>query len=204
MPFPDPRLKVISFLGITGRIGDGKTTLYHAIREAGLPCHDLSMAAPLKEAAAVLFGGSKANYCGTQEERLQIHEFWRDRLGPEWENGRKQLQNLGDGLRKLISPWLWVYIAEFRILRELELGLILPGEVMIVPDVRYDNEATAIRMLGGQVIKIENTNRVVPSAEVNNAPSEAGISPELVDEIYQSGSHAATVNFGRLVAARYA
>jgi hypothetical protein len=201
--FPDARLKAVDFLGIHGLIGDGKTSLYDAIKEEGIVCKDLSMAEPLKEAATILFGGTKEQYWGSQADRLAEMPFWKERLGEKWDNGRKQLQNLGDGFRQLISPWLWVYIAELRVIRGLGDGSIVPGSVMVIPDVRYDNEGEAVQMLSGITIRIQNMNRVVPPADVAAAKSEQGINPSLIKYHYKSHSREQTIEYGRELAALY-
>lgn len=193
LPFPHPRLADLKFVGIHGFIGDGKTTLYEAIKGLGLRCHDLSLADPLKICTHAIFGGEKRNYWGTQADKIEATPYWEARLGeekgPRFANYRRIMQSFGDELRAMICPDIWVYAAEVKMLEGLDAGRILPGDTIVFPDVRYDNEAKACRMFGGLTIRIENLNRVPPPPTEANANSEKGLKdPSLIDVHYRCAS----------------
>lgn len=80
---------------------------------------------------------------------------------------REILQDVGTTIFRAYNPYIWI---------DLLLGLYVLGiDDWIITDVRFDNEAAAIRKLGGLVIKIES-DRAIPSEHI----SEAGISDDYV------------------------
>jgi hypothetical protein len=74
------------------------------------------------------------------------------------------MQTLGtDWGRDLISPNLWTLLAHQRLLRN--------GPGMVIPDIRFENEAAWVRDHGGMVIHLTR-----PDAEpVQKHPSENGV-----------------------------
>jgi len=81
-----------------------------------------------------------------------------DQMGWEWCKGhtdvRDLLIGLGAGMRKL-DPNVWVRIAEQKIWRLAEAKGVLPHALdVVVTDMRYRNEATMLRQLGGKTVDI--------------------------------------------------
>ena len=69
-----------------------------------------------------------------------------------------------------------------KVISPLVGGMIYLSPVVIADDVRFDNEALAVKELGGMVVEL-----VTPSQNEgvdDKHASEAGISPELVDKTY--------------------
>lgn len=81
---------------------------------------------------------------------------------------RKVLQVIGtEGFRQSICDTFWVDIA--------------PKENVIITDVRFDNEAEAIRSWGGELIEIMRTNQeAIPEGA---HASENGISEKILNEM---------------------
>ena len=147
----------IPILGICGPAGSGKTSVakhfvdrfHHQVR----PVHVINFAAALKDAAETI------GWDGEKDER-----------------GRKLLQILGTDIgRKLIDADIWVktwmrlvYSAQYR-----------STCLIVADDVRFDNEAAAIREMGGRVIKL--TGRAEDLGDNAGHVSEAGVSDKFVD-----------------------
>lgn len=147
-------------IGISGKIGSGKDTVAEMIMRDHL--HGASVhkfAGAIKECAAIILGCKSRDF----EDR----DFKNKDLGPEWDNmtPRKILQLLGtEAGRKVIHPNIWV---------NATLSSYREGEDWIITDVRFPNEADAIRNRGGFLIRIER--EVDTPAEVANHPSETSL-----------------------------
>jgi len=135
-----------------GPAGSGKTTCCELLqqlgRDQGLKVVNLSFADPLKRLCSDLYCfayniPSEAFY-GTQAEKEQIY----DELGGR--TGREILQFLGTACFKTLTPDVW--IAYF--LRHREIALTYGADLIVVDDLRFPDEADAVRQLGGQIIKV--------------------------------------------------
>lgn len=84
---------------------------------------------------------------------------------------RALLQNMGLVARELIDPDIWVTLA----LRNVSVD-----DRIVVTDVRFENEAAAIKELGGQVWRVKRTG-VGP---VNGHVSESQMDGYKVDQIF--------------------
>lgn len=83
---------------------------------------------------------------------------------------RKFLQLLGTEFgRDMIHPDLWVRACLMRVRLEHNT---------VISDVRFCNEAHAIRAMGGKIVQIKRTNQV---ASGDSHASEQGIHPALID-----------------------
>lgn len=157
-------------IGITGKIGSGKTTLakylveHHNYIEYG-------MADPIKEIGRI-FGFTNEQMYGTQEQKLQQHPYWKV-------SGRKFLQVLGtDVFRKLVPGLLpdtnftdSVWADVFRLKYEQQPNLY------VISDVRFLNEERLIRKLGGIIIRTVRNNQVSsPTGEEHKHASELEMS----------------------------
>jgi ribosomal protein S11 len=73
-------------------------------------------------------------------------------------------------------------------LREVE-ALLAAGVSVAITDVRFDNEAAAVRAAGGRVFRVVRSGDSCLAAETAAHASEAGVSDALVDGvIVNSGS----------------
>lgn len=153
-------------VGITGKMGSGKSTAIEAMKTLGRPVCLHKFAGPLYLIQEYIYRVIAPVY--TRPE-----DFKKD---------RKLLQWLGtDWGRESISQSLWSDLWQKRA-KQVQAQ---DAEVIIVSDdTRFDNEAETVRALGGYVIQIVR-NDASAHAEggggIEEHLSEAGIRPELVD-----------------------
>ncbi len=151
-------------LGFTGKIGCGKSTAAEYLCNVhNMNFIEYSFAKPLKEIAC-LMGFKRNEVFGTQADKLKINDFWGI-------SGRTFLQKFGsevcrDYLPKVLSDMkfnnktLWIRLFE-QYYEEYKNSNI------IVSDVRFEDECSAIRSLGGYIIRIERNNHD-SSNEIND------------------------------------
>jgi hypothetical protein len=84
---------------------------------------------------------------------------------------RRLLQDLGVAARKLINEDVWITAA----LADLD-----PHEKVVIADVRFENEAAMIRLLGGQLWRVKRFN----TSAVNDHVSEVELDYYEVDQIF--------------------
>lgn len=150
----------MNLIGITGKIGAGKSTLATILQKYGYT--EYSFATPLKQIAEI-FGFSKESLYGSQEDKLKIHEKWGI-------SARYFLQKLGTDIFRIS---LKDKIPEMKIDNSIWIELFKlkynPSIKTVISDVRFLDEAKAIKELGGIIIKIERTNnRYDKSSETNS------------------------------------
>lgn len=157
-------------IGFAGRAGCGKDTAANYLaREMGFKT--MAFAAPLKKTAAALFGLPEG-YFHDRDLKERPLEDW-DGLSP-----RHMLQLLGtEAVRNTFGTDFWIkrWMNEYR-------GLALCCDVAVT-DVRFNNEAQAIRDLGGTIVHIV---RVDPNDLDDKAlahASEGGVSMSLADYV---------------------
>ena len=165
-------------IGLTGPAGCGKSTIAQAIvlHENDL-CYwkDAArhrFAGPLKAMLRTL-GLTEAQVDGDQKETPC------ELLGGK--TPRAAMQLLGtDWGRNMIGPDLWVRATMLRVDADLA-----EGKLVVIDDVRFDNEVTAIHERGGIVVKLVRDTHEPLLAQYRAAQhaSEAGVSPHLVDVI---------------------
>lgn len=94
----------------------------------------------------------------------------------EWLNNKSPrvlMQTLGtEWGRELIDPEMWLKVAHQAIRRARQDGA--PG--VVIPDIRFDNEAWFTKACGGEVFKVVRDGAAPVSAHV----SEAGIDESLI------------------------
>jgi hypothetical protein len=146
----------IDLVGIMGRAGSGKDTI------ADLMVHEfeftkVSMALPLKEGLAKMLG-VPLELMDNREQRELPYKNYNVSI-------RQMLQTLGtDWGREMVSPDIWVDG-----LIEKVKSINAP---VVVPDVRFSNEARAIREYGGVLIEVSRPDNpeVVPAHASENVP----------------------------------
>lgn len=90
---------------------------------------------------------------------------------------RQAMQFLGCEFgRDLIDPGLWVRATMLRVDADLTAG-----KLVVIDDVRFDNEARAIKAREGIVVRLERTTS--SAAVTSGHASEAGVSQQLIDVI---------------------
>jgi hypothetical protein len=112
---------------------------------------------------------------GIDIEKFEDQEFKKTELGPEWSNMtvREFLQKLGtDALRMGLHDNIWVnaLFADYKLIDyNDDEQPHLPN--WIITDVRFPNEAQAIKDKGGIIIRIDRPG----ISPINNHPSETGL-----------------------------
>ena len=130
-------------IGISGKIGSGKSTaadfLEDKFNATGSRAKQVSFAYALKKVVATL--------CDTSFE-TQLSQSGKNTIDPVLGKSYGSLQQLvGTGLRETVDPNIWIKIA-----------LDTPRsdtEILIIPDVRFKNEAQSIIDRGGFLIRME-------------------------------------------------
>jgi len=167
-------------IGLTGRAGAGKDEAARAVLLAvdlhGGNATVTSFADPLYQSVAAITGISVG--------RLRDRAFKEEAIDWLGKSPRQLLQTLGtEWGRGMVHPDIWVRATMRLAQRDMDSGLWV-----VIPDVRFDNEARAIREVGGRVFRVIRPGAGCLSAEAAVHPSEAGIRDELVDaEIVNDG-----------------
>lgn len=151
-------------IGLCGPAGCGKTTVAEALRDQhGFTL--ISFADPLYAAVSAITGLSvdELKDRGIKESPLpgigKSPRFLLQTLGTEWG-------------RDIVSPTLWIDLAMQRAERA--------GDAVIA-DVRFDNEAQAIRGRGGRVFYIMRQGWACLGSDTAGHASERGVSLENID-----------------------
>jgi hypothetical protein len=157
----------MNLIAFTGSMGTGKSTAVQYLKDLNIEKRvDLvKFAAPLYDIQEVVYNRIKAAH--TRPET-----FTKD---------RKLLQWLGTEWGRSIDANLWVNLwkAEVKSISDK-----YPDAVIVCDDCRFDNEAKAVREMGGKIIKIISTKsgeRIDTKAGIKQHSSESGISEQYVN-----------------------
>lgn len=136
-------------LGMMGAAGSGKSTVATYLSDT-FGAKRYSFADPLKQVAMATLDFSREQCYGTQAEKEAIDP--RYGFSPRW-----FLQKLGtEGCRKIFGDNFWCEMTLQQIRRAGQhTGLSLA----IIEDVRFVNEARAIRTAGGLIWRLECPDR---------------------------------------------
>jgi len=148
-----------SLLGISGRIGSGKSEAAKTLIDGGWV--NIKMAGPLKDMLRAI---------GLTDRHIEgdLKEVPCDILGGQ--TPRHAMKTLGkEWGRECIHPDLWTILARARIVTALAAGCNV-----VVDDVRFENEAALIRDLGGLVLGIDR------GGQSGGHVSEGGIMPDIL------------------------
>lgn len=158
-------------IGITGRAHSGKDTAALALIKDGYI--RIAFADALKQVTSLLANEPLHNFTDNT-----LKEGHSDLLGM---SRRVALQRLGKGMRDLIRDDIWVQ-------RAVDTWLAAGSPPAVITDVRYANEASIIRALGGLVVKIVRPDNAGLTGEAAQHESEAGFSEDLVDVVILNDS----------------
>lgn len=137
-------------IGICGLIGSGKGTVADTL-VADHNFIKISFADKLKDGVASVFGWNRSMLEGDTDEsrewREQRDDFWSKETGRNI-TPRLVLQEFGtDCMRKGFYDGIWVSLTKQYILSN-------PNKDFVIPDVRFVNEATMIKSIGGKIWRI--------------------------------------------------
>ena len=129
-------------LGITGQKFHGKNTVAALVAKSiGVRVREVAFAAPIKEFARDYCGLSAAQTDGDLKE--VVDERWG--LTP-----RQIMQRYGTEVGRQIHPDIWIRACLGRIANANE-----PDTLWIVTDLRFHNEAAALRAAGAKLWRVE-------------------------------------------------
>lgn len=161
-------------IGLCGAAGAGKNTVADILVE-DYGFQAISFAEPIYRAVSEI--------TGLPVEHLQDRRYKEKPIGWLGSSPRELLQTLGtDWGRKMIHANLWIVVALNKIGEIKEEG----GDV-VVTDVRFDNEATALTLAGADIWQVNRPGIV----DVAEHESENGISPELIDVVIKNDASVA-------------
>lgn len=135
-------------LGLSGHKQSGKDTVYKFINDI-IPITHKSFGENLKIVAAALLN---CDYRDFESEKFKSSESIIRKNDTEYYTNREILQLLGTDICRSISPTIWIdtLFCNFN-----------PSCRWIVTDVRFPNEAQAIKDRGGKLIRIERNTGLV-------------------------------------------
>jgi hypothetical protein len=157
-------------IGLSGKAGAGKDTFAFYLQQL-FGFTRAAFADPLKAAAAEVFGLSRDQLYDPVLKSIP-DQYWQ-------RTPRELLQKMGVGMREAIDRDVWVMAT----LRKLQA---LPLADWVVTDVRFPNEAIAIRHQGGYVVRVERPGAGL-EGEAGQHESETALDNwELFDAVVQN------------------
>ena len=124
-------------VGITGRRGAGKNSACDNLQGWSV----MSFASPLKEVCSIVFGLTTEEMMDPNLKELPIGRW-------PYETPRAILQKVGTEIFRNYYPDVWVQNLKNRVVNNLY-------EDIAITDVRFENEAKAVRELGGYIVRVE-------------------------------------------------
>lgn len=157
-------------IGFTGKAGSGKDTAVNDLKSL----HDESMidhfsfASPLKNGVKEMWGF-------TEE---QVNTSLKDEIDEKWNvTPREILQWLGTDVVRARNEHHWTQLMKNKI-------LLSDKEIILISDVRFENEAALIKELGGLVCRVVRPSEEASAVATPAHVSEQGTFP--VDYIIQN------------------
>lgn len=153
----------IKILGITGKMFSGKDTVAEFVHFAFRNSRITSFAYPMKQMMIDYFGFTYEDLY-TVEGKNRYNEFWGM-------TNREALQKIGtECFRNNFHVDTWLKTMEVNIINDLT-------PIIIIPDVRFPNEAELINSLGGSILKIVRDDVVRDPSQMTHA------SETMIDQI---------------------
>jgi hypothetical protein len=156
-----------NLIGLTGYAQSGKDTLASILVEN----YGYSRIAFADKIRDFLYGINPMVACsptGYLQDLINLVGWDKAKQEPQV---RRLLQDLGISARELIDENIWVNAA---------LSSVSADDRVVVTDVRFENEAVAIKLMGGQLWRVKRLG-VGP---VNNHVSESELDWYKVDQIF--------------------
>lgn len=163
-------------LGITGKARSGKDTIATYLwQHYGFT--RMAFADPVKMAAQQIFGLSHDQVWSDELKEVEI-PFWG--MSP-----RRMFQLLGtEAGRNVFGGDLWI--------KRLAIGLSqLPEDDIVIPDVRFNDEADFVRANGGTIVHLHRPEG--PIIKHSGHASEAGVAVKETDYILNNTKDLATL-----------
>lgn len=162
----------MSIIGLSGAAGSGKSTAACHLEDAGFS--RIRIIGALKAMMRAYYA-----YCGLPESEIErrIEGDMKEQPDPLLcgATPRYAMQTLGtEWGRQMISPDLWMTSW-----RAAVLSAIREGKYVVTEDVRFADEADAIRELGGIVVRIEGQSR----RDAGSAHASENVAAVTPDEI---------------------
>lgn len=131
-------------IGLTGRMASGKTAVASIMMNKGW--QEYTLAGPLKQMAKTL-GFTYRELYGTQEDKMKANDIWGI-------SAREFLQVFGtdicrDELPRRIPEMSGVWIRMMQ-----EHCRVHHSQKIVISDVRFKDEAKAIKAMGGTIVQI--------------------------------------------------
>jgi len=168
--FTDEELGVVrnyNLIGLTGYAQSGKDTLASVLVEN----YGYSRIAFADKIRDFLYGINPMVACsptGYLQDLVNLVGWDKAKQEPQV---RRLLQDLGISARELIDENIWVNAA---------LSSVSTEDRVVVTDVRFENEAVMVRLMGGQLWRVKR----VGVGPVNNHVSESELDGYKVDQIF--------------------
>lgn len=159
-------------IAFTGGYGSGKSTAIEILRKhIDADIRLVKFAAPLYDMQEYVYGRIESVY-------RRPKDFVKD---------RKLLQWLGTEFGRSIDPGLWVNIWK----AQAQVNLAV-GNMVVCDDCRFDNEAEAVKALGGVIIQLRRKNNSAHAeggTGIQNHASEAGVSEKYIDFVVENNDN---------------
>lgn len=150
-------------IGLAGRARAGKSTAAKMLLDRGYANYEYAFATPIKNMLKAI--GLDPNDPYWEAHKTDPIPFFNGR------SYREIMQSLGtDWGRNVLGDDIWVRMAD-------QVRASLPDQVILISDIRYDNEAAFVKENAGKILHIESPF----SQEAQTHTSEIGFDPAYVD-----------------------
>lgn len=186
-------------IGITGRAGSGKDTLSRIITHC-LPfqARRIALADPLRAMLKPL-GFKPADVYVRASKEQPLHD---EMTGTRYEfSARQALQRLGTEGMRALDPDTWIKRLLDNVRVEQALGGLNRNRVIVIPDIRFANEAHAVVENGGLVIRLLRVGQKIADAGHVSEAGQDQVDPYVAITIGNDGSirHLAEALIGELL-----